>query len=394
MRSAIQHPPITLADVQACLDNRRRGMLFPPSIEAAFQVKKALRKTDAARQNMLWINFVYNLFIPYDLLLVPSTTWVSWLFHAGLVTPYVLLTTYRLRRPAALMLRNALHCPVMVVVTIQLMLCAIVNGGAIASQYQYWTLAPLVTANVIQRLDFRFAALSTALITFCFVTGVYLTQEPNAAKISVISVFILVAGGLAYANRRIEKEGRLNYLLQLSMKLQLALTEAQANRDPLTGLSNRRHYDEQVTRLWAGVHGPRQAAVIMLDIDHFKAYNDHYGHASGDSCLQRLASLLEAELRSKDDLAVRFGGEEFLLLLPDCDLAGATAIAERIRKAILALGIPHQAPGTSGTITASMGVHAGFMAMRSAKDLARRADAALYAAKRQGRNQVQAVMIE
>ena len=126
----------------------------------------------------------------------------------------------------------------------------------------------------------------------------------------------------------------------------------------------------------------------MLDIDHFKAFNDRYGHPAGDACLKRVTSCALAELRGAQDLAARYGGEELLLVLPGATTATAVAVAERIRRGIEALGIPHELAGANRIVTASFGVAAAPTAAVSADELVVAADTALYAAKTSGRNRV------
>jgi diguanylate cyclase (GGDEF)-like protein len=125
----------------------------------------------------------------------------------------------------------------------------------------------------------------------------------------------------------------------------------------------------------------------MVDIDHFKRYNDHYGHAAGDRCLQRVSTHLSGHVRDGDVVA-RYGGEEFAIVMPDADLGTAVAMAERLRTGIAALGEP-QASADQGRVTVSVGVAA---AVPSAggdwNHLVKQADAELYRAKRAGRNRV------
>jgi diguanylate cyclase (GGDEF)-like protein len=126
----------------------------------------------------------------------------------------------------------------------------------------------------------------------------------------------------------------------------------------------------------------------MVDIDHFKPFNDHYGHPEGDFCLRRVGKTLSAAIRKDTDLAVRYGGEEFVLLLPGADASEAVDVAERLRRAVEELRIAHAA-APSGHVTISVGVAALIPGARQAAErLIETADAALYAAKRGGRNAV------
>ncbi len=157
-----------------------------------------------------------------------------------------------------------------------------------------------------------------------------------------------------------------------------------ANTDPLTGLFNRRAMDQQLNALWMRQGNPA-LSVLMLDIDHFKRINDTYGHPNGDKVIREVAETLRRCLRA-EDTAFRYGGEEFMVLLPNTPMEGALNVAESIRDRVAALHMPLQEDAAL-QCTVSLGV-----ASREASDdresLCRRADRALYQAKNQGRNRV------
>ncbi len=133
-------------------------------------------------------------------------------------------------------------------------------------------------------------------------------------------------------------------LLQLSQK------------DGLTGLTNRHHFDETLKKEWARANrNQSNLSLLMLDIDHFKLYNDQYGHLMGDDCLQNVACLLEKHLNRPTDLAARYGGEEFVVLLTDTDMKGACHIAEQIRAAVETLAIPQRKSEVGPVVTISIG---------------------------------------
>ncbi len=159
--------------------------------------------------------------------------------------------------------------------------------------------------------------------------------------------------------------------------------------DGLTGLANRRHFDEILDSEWArSARSGEPLTLNMVDVDHFKRYNDCYGHQAGDACLKLVARALLAGTRRSSDLAARYGGEEFALVLPNTDAGVARRLAETMRQAIAALDLPHaQAP--LGRVSISVGVAVGGAGgAAAAEDLVRAADAALYRAKRGGRNRV------
>jgi diguanylate cyclase (GGDEF)-like protein len=164
---------------------------------------------------------------------------------------------------------------------------------------------------------------------------------------------------------------------------------ALAAMDGLTGLANRRELDLKLAIEWQmAIELQHPIALMIIDIDHFKLFNDHYGHPEGDFCLRRVGKVLSAAIRKDTDLAVRYGGEEFVLLLPVTDVAEALDVAERLRRAVEDLRIAHAA-APSGHVTISVGVAALVPAAgEAAERLIDLADAALYAAKRRGRNAV------
>ena len=153
--------------------------------------------------------------------------------------------------------------------------------------------------------------------------------------------------------------------------------------DELTGLPNRRRFTDVLDGTWTGVH---TVAVAMIDIDHFKKFNDRYGHPAGDACLRRVAQAMSAVTRDPD-IVCRYGGEEFVMVLPNAPADHALALGERIRRTVAELGIPH-ADNPDGVVTISVGMAAAATAGTSAAELLATADGALYEAKRDGRNRV------
>ena len=172
---------------------------------------------------------------------------------------------------------------------------------------------------------------------------------------------------------------------------QLALQQ-QATIDGLTGLANRRCFDEKLHVEWSRAqrHG-ESVALIMCDVDYFKRYNDHYGHQGGDVCLKAVAGILQREIFRPTDLVARYGGEEFAIILPATDLQGALTVAERLRFDMERSALPHADSDVGPWVTMSIGV-AAMVPDREALSatLVAKADRALYKAKGSGRNQVRA----
>lgn len=158
--------------------------------------------------------------------------------------------------------------------------------------------------------------------------------------------------------------------------------------DGLTGIANRRRLDRKlVEEVGRGARNCTPLAVILLDIDHFKGFNDTYGHLAGDECLKLVARVLESGARRPADLVARYGGEEFCVVLPETGGEGAVLVAERLRAAVV--GVAVELPNASARVTASFGVAAGMpMAGVDPQQWLARADLALYAAKMGGRDRV------
>jgi diguanylate cyclase (GGDEF)-like protein len=214
----------------------------------------------------------------------------------------------------------------------------------------------------------------------------------------------IVAGGDAYMQKPINPvrlQGTIKAMERIYLirqKLSRAQTELQsANRelerlsltDQLTGLANRRHFDHMLSTQFSLANRNRSAlSVIMCDIDFFKLYNDYYGHQQGDQCLASVAMALKEQMRRPTDLACRYGGEEFCVIMPSTPQDGVRAVAEKIRTAVLALAIPHERSKVDSIVTLSMGVATFVGQFATPEDLLRAADEALYRSKESGRNRV------
>ncbi|MBF0508478.1 MAG: PleD family two-component system response regulator [Deltaproteobacteria bacterium] len=174
----------------------------------------------------------------------------------------------------------------------------------------------------------------------------------------------------------------------VELKIQRELLKELSFRDGLTGIANRRRFDDYLKTVWnfAGREAS-PTSLILIDLDHFKSYNDNYGHQAGDTCLIRVAQAMEASLPRKVDLIARYGGEEFGCILPKTDLDAAFLIAERFRDSILALQMPHAVSSACSCVSISQGVASTIPSKdASPDDLLKMADQALYQAKQTGRN--------
>ena len=235
-----------------------------------------------------------------------------------------------------------------------------------------------------------------------------LDEMKQGVLAALVCVMLLLIGIGAAFTRRIQLEQRQQARLQaeitranddLEAKVKQRTTELEiandklqmlSTTDALTGLSNRRHFDAQWHTEWQrALRAGNPIAMIMLDVDHFKAFNDSLGHPAGDGCLQRVGGILGAVRSRPGDLAARYGGEEFVVILPTCDGPLARAKAEGLREAIFGAAIAHPQSPTAPVVTVSAGVASCIPRMgQDPADLLGLADQALYQAKLQGRNRV------
>ncbi|MEX1668934.1 diguanylate cyclase [Zhongshania guokunii] len=177
----------------------------------------------------------------------------------------------------------------------------------------------------------------------------------------------------------------------LTLKVQADALRTLASIDGLTRIPNRRLFDDRLAGEWRACRRANtQLSIIMIDVDHFKKYNDHYGHLEGDTCLKEVANVLrDANWRGRD-LAARYGGEEFVCLLPETDLDGALTKAESLRTALENLALPHAASTNASCVTISVGVATIYpKAEDGVAALLGAADEQLYKAKQGGRNRVE-----
>lgn len=223
-------------------------------------------------------------------------------------------------------------------------------------------------------------------------------MEPFQAYLiySSVALAVIGLGFLAYQYRMKRMRALADRLQSLVEERTAALERLNqelqrlTSTDSLTGVANRRRFDEALDHEWrraARVNAP--LACIMIDIDHFKAFNDRYGHLQGDACLRQIAHSLVATVRRAGDIVARYGGEEFAVVLPGTTQAGAVRVAEQLRAGVEALKLPNDASATAPHVTISLGVTtmtptAGI----NPQTLVAGADRALYNAKRHGRNRV------
>lgn len=218
-------------------------------------------------------------------------------------------------------------------------------------------------------------------------TGGYLPSQDYAIPAPDGSIRTIRVSGLLFANSLLA-----TVVDETEARAEGEVLRRLAYVDGLTGLTNRRRFDEALQGEWNRCRrSQKPLSMLLIDIDHFKKYNDTYGHQQGDSCLQAVASVLQESFNRSHDAVARYGGEEFVCLMPECDVEGARAKAQALCQAVFARAIPHSSSSVADVVTVSIGVACTIPdGESSAQELLARADANLYAAKSKGRNRIDA----
>jgi diguanylate cyclase (GGDEF)-like protein len=233
-------------------------------------------------------------------------------------------------------------------------------------------------------LRFRTALLCGVLTAAAFVASAFFFALAPPVALRSIAFLLISLTACAIAARHLETLSRTSFL-------ETRLIAELAQHDALTGTKNRRVFDEHLARLWPrAIEDGRAIAILLIDVDHFKAYNDRYGHQAGDQALRRVAQTVQMFVRRPHDVLARYGGEEFAAVLYDVDAKQAMVIAERMRRAVEELSIERPGSKTVTRVTISTGVAVIEPTLeRKPSGALQLADQALYAAKVKGRNRVE-----
>ncbi len=361
---------------------------FAPGTEAEFQASFVQRSLPRAR----WATAIY-------LALVAVVTAIN---MRGTMTPLadsVLQPIYLLRLgvacPALVVILAATVIPQLhrhyqwiasTAVVVTGMSVMIISGLAAAAgmpQFQMGDVLVIVYATLFLGLLFRAVLVVAAALLLGFIGIGWYLGVSNDHLIFASSVVFATTLMSVLSALRMERLLRANFI-------ENRLLNDIAERDGLSGLYNRRMFDNLTNRLWLQAQRNRDPLqIILVDIDHFKAYNDLYGHQAGDNCIRRVAAIIARATKRPFDFCARYGGEEFALVLYASSGTDATALPEQIRRETMALNIPHTHSESSGVLTVSIGsATAEPDTKRSLAGLIQTADEALYRAKQLGRNRV------
>lgn len=254
-------------------------------------------------------------------------------------------------------------------------------------------------ANVIMQLRGLLALVTSAIVLSAVWISVHLRPDVPAELQDALCLAITLCTLLGLvSNHQLERAQRQAFLhifdetlTSEKLRLEKAMLSKLSMIDALTGLANRRAFDHRIAELWhVGKLTGNPFSLLLVDVDFFKGYNDHYGHLAGDACLSHLARSIEDVVIRKQDLTARYGGEEFAILLADCSADDATKVAELLRRKVAQAAIPHQGRCDGlGFVSVSIGVADYDPASpETIEAIIALADRRLYAAKREGRNRV------
>jgi diguanylate cyclase (GGDEF)-like protein len=382
---------------------RFQWLTFPRELESRFEAETAERRCARLWLEGLIAIVLFDLFLIADYYSAPANFRRAFVARLLIITPLSLaVNASMMRRPGKLFRESSIAFAGCMAGLTQLYLES--NQSPAASAYvQPAVLAVILFANIVMRLRFPYALATSVVMLAGDAMFVQIDRMlTHEEKILGLGLAIGTTAITLVANYSACREERLSYLLNLRGELLVAdlnRLNAQLLRrsesDALTGLANRHAFDAQFAELWrkAMVRGAA-LSVIVVDVDRFKRLNDRYGHLYGDEVLKRIGSLLQQAFRAKDDYAARFGGEEFVILLPGTHQTAAIQVAERLRKMVELAGFPALDPSqqpydASIKATVSCGVATAYpTAQDSAENLLKAADKALYEAKDTGRNKV------
>ena len=382
---------------------RLPSLRFSDALETQFQREIAPERLRhlvfTAKVSLL----MYVGFLPVDWLMVPDVFREALLLRVLLFAPLAVAFFWFVNRARdwILGLPPAIYDAVVVVTGLLaaaiMAYLSLLTTSPYATMYQAGFMPVLIYGNLVQRLRFRQATVfSIGILSMYAYCVARLPYQPVLVPMSLL--LAAVALYTLFSNFRLELDERHRYLQEKrtqSLRKQLQQTQAQlaeaSRRDTLTGAANRRHFDEYMQSLWNERHADNDVVSMMLvDVDHFKAYNDRYGHPAGDECLRYVAKELTRHLPEGQGLVARWGGEEFAVVLPGVDTDHAWPIAQAMAEGVQGLGLRHETSESAATVTISIGVATlePRLIREPIDNLVARADAALYDAKRKGRNRV------
>lgn len=390
--------PAIMAEADRLLSGRIRHIRLTGELARAFRDRSWRQTATIIRSWMIWVLALDVLILTLNLFLLPTATAFAMLAPGALLLPGAAGVYLVWRRRLSDAVQEGALVVGMFAILLSISLTGVAAGGEWYERYLnvmiFTAVAGITIFNVRMRVTLAIAAMAL---------GLYLSfqlSNPLVEIRSTVSAFFFLAAGIAatvVARRTMNIVASRTFLLELRDKASLSEL-ADANQrlerlskiDPLTGVANRRWMIELLDRLWTDASGTsRGVAFLMCDVEEFKKLNDTLGHAEGDRCLAEIAGIISNSVRHQVDYLARYGGEEFLVVLPGASEIEALTTAERIRGNVVSAVLPNPESRALPVVTISIGVAVlppG--SVLTPEQLQSHADAALYVAKRNGRNRV------
>lgn len=373
---------------------------FPAALESRFFMDHAAQRLKLQMVSGMLIMVLFNWLLLSDWMMVPDMFEQALKLRLFLFTPCIMIGLFILVKLPPPQAREWLAtCAGLAASAVNLYIC-VSSTDAMAGPYLVSMVPIVMFSNSVAQMRFFPALIMDAIILGMFGYGAYSLSEQSSMAIMIPAGLTLTSAIVftLYGCYMLERDERQNWLLHLRKRVMLHELERanqhldEASRcDLLTEVANRRHFDEHLQHVWERARSDgSDISLLMIDVDHFKLYNDRYGHPEGDACLREVASMLKLRLRRPGDLIARFGGEEFIAVLVDAPLSTAAIAAERARKGVESLNRAHAASTTQPVVTVSIGVASlrPNVPHASPAQLIAAADEALYQAKSRGRNRV------
>jgi diguanylate cyclase (GGDEF)-like protein len=370
-----------------------RLLRFDRSTEARYEAEHGRWRAAHLRHTIIFGVLLYVLHDISTYLLLPDHYWIIVLATLFVIVPCSLAVAHMMARVSARP-RELLATGAILTATALPIFMMYYSDAPHSTHMNTEVILCIVFANMVMALRFRHALAYSSLVLLWATSAVMIKQgvDPEL-KIALCFQFTSVCLLTTYSNYVVERRRCRDYRtsLEAMMRAEMAETsekqfQEMSKTDALTGLPNRRFLDERLGEWFAG--DGSAAAVMMIDIDHFKLFNDTLGHPAGDECLKLIADAFRSAFSEPDAFCARFGGEEFILAIRHAEERDARHLANTVVRAIEALGIPH--PGRNDgveVVTVSVGVALKPPAERvSQHEMLSQADEALYQAKRGGRN--------
>ncbi|WP_414900745.1 diguanylate cyclase domain-containing protein [Rhizobium cremeum] len=364
---------------------------------SAYERDRAVARSHSLNQTTFTVTLFYLIYAAVDAMLLGDIVWLSLSLRFGLMLPLAMaLSQYQMgRRPIA----RKEAATLAVVLSGNLVWCIVLTASESPAALHYYYAAAVfqmvITIAVRAPLKITlYATLCCFLLNYGFIW--FLKGVSLDYVLYHLALYIPTAALTLISSHQLEAERQIAFLQaheNEALKRELSRQNGELERlsvtDPLTQLPNRRGAEAELARLrrWYRAEDLAQSALLLIDIDHFKAFNDNYGHSAGDACLRAVAESMRRELPDAIHLS-RHGGEEFLALMPLADSARAGMFAERMRRAVRALAIPHDHTGDRNRhVTISIGIGCGSIADEASfSETLDAADRGLYAVKADGRN--------